>query len=222
MCHCPNVTFHFRNKSEKDYFKLSSFVSKILKEMMSDNRSRLEFCSELNFNELISPVIDISTANAESDQEKNGLLTEIGEILSTFASFDEGRQFILQKSRESSLERSQDLILHLVEFVCRGLENGPITLEVLSSFIFFLRQIYRTCDGLLFIEPYKIHIAISKTIANLAWYDTKLKKMSMEEWNTFSIDNMLNFASSPKGILLLQRSGLMLKCISHMKNRFCL
>lgn len=39
-------------------------------------------------------------------------------------------------------------------------------------------------------------------------------------WEETLLDNLLNFAATPKGLLLLQRTGAINECVSHMFSRF--
>lgn len=39
-------------------------------------------------------------------------------------------------------------------------------------------------------------------------------------WEETLLDNLLNFAATPKGVLLLQQTGAINECVSHMFSRF--
>lgn len=39
-------------------------------------------------------------------------------------------------------------------------------------------------------------------------------------WEETLLDNLLNFAATPKGLLLLQQTGAINECVSHMFSRF--
>ncbi len=42
---------------------------------------------------------------------------------------------------------------------------------------------------------------------------------ALQSWERTLIDNLLNFASTPKGLLLLQQTGAINECIAYMYNR---
>jgi len=39
-------------------------------------------------------------------------------------------------------------------------------------------------------------------------------------WEEMLLDNLLNFAATPKGLLLLQQTGAINECVSYMFSRF--
>ncbi|KAJ3072031.1 hypothetical protein HK102_006330, partial [Quaeritorhiza haematococci] len=149
-----------------------------------------------------------------------------------------------------------------------------ISLKILGSFIFFLRQLYRTSEGLLWLQEHELHLALAENMklfdsespyANLSGghsgaHSNERPKVpaaamsgvkealqrgvggdgvsnadqsaagsisnplfeyaSFEEWKVICIDNLLNFAGTPKGVLLLQQSGAMEECMKYMFHRY--
>jgi hypothetical protein len=168
--------------------------------------------------------------------------------------------------------------------------------RILGSFLFFLRQLYRTCLGVLQLHSYKLHSVVashhkqimsdlqqvgikesaetskvldsmsqfvpgnvalpsmpstlppsgasakhsatptpclnstsvaplnhtSSTFYELCQSKTCIRPsdVSWGEWHNMCLDNLLNFAATPKGVLLLHESGLMNKCVAHMFERY--
>lgn len=39
-------------------------------------------------------------------------------------------------------------------------------------------------------------------------------------WESSLVDNLLNFAGTPKGLLLLQQTGKMNECVAYMNERY--
>uniref|UniRef100_A0A3Q3DFD7 Protein broad-minded n=1 Tax=Hippocampus comes TaxID=109280 RepID=A0A3Q3DFD7_HIPCM len=93
----------------------------------------------------------------------------------------------------------------------RNLLMGPNEIlslrAVCGAFISVCGQMYKTCEGLRVLEAYSLHKA-----AVAAWR----KQM----WEETLLDSLLNFAATPKGVLLLHQTGAMQECVSHMFSRF--
>jgi hypothetical protein len=176
--------------------------------------------------ELVSS-IRLANEGSPSRAVDDGTLLQITEVLSTLASTNAGRKFILVgSSSDQSLNfdhSSADILSSITLFVLRGLQSSAhqhSSVKVLASYLFFLRQIYRTCDGLHALEKYNFHLTLAKTMEDTSWFQSfERNSMTWNEWRTTSIDNLLNFAGTPKGVLLLQKSGSMKPCVSHMFHR---
>ncbi|XP_019738253.1 protein broad-minded isoform X1 [Hippocampus comes] len=105
---------------------------------------------------------------------------------------------------------------------------------VCGAFISVCGQMYKTCEGLRVLEAYSLHKAavaawrktssLSERIStpvpenNLATSTQKLRHLQM--WEETLLDSLLNFAATPKGVLLLHQTGAMQECVSHMFSRF--
>ncbi|KAJ3380825.1 hypothetical protein HDU84_005556 [Entophlyctis sp. JEL0112] len=62
-----------------------------------------------------------------------------------------------------------------------------------------------------------------ESVLDKAWFDTHSKGMSaisFKEWTQIMIDNLLDFASTPRGVQLLKESGAIDKCMKHMFDRY--
>jgi hypothetical protein len=153
----------------------------------------------------------ISTSDSNNS---NPILIHISDLLSTIAMTETGKKLILHQSLHEPPSRS--ILKVVTSFVKNGIETEGLksNLNVLGGFIFFLRQIYRTCDGSHCLEDLALHSILSKAVA-----DSKSKeslKSDQIEWKTLLIDNILNFAGTPKGVLYLQQSNTMFPCVDHM------
>ncbi|KAI8923764.1 broad-minded protein-domain-containing protein [Entophlyctis helioformis] len=95
-----------------------------------------------------------------------------------------------------------------------GAAAVAVARRVVGGYIFFLRQLYRSCEGLLWLEKHDLH-------TTLAMYrSTTARGESDREWNAMLIDNLLNFAATPKGVMLLRQTGAMEPCVAYMFQRY--
>lgn len=109
---------------------------------------------------------------AESMETPNN----VADLLSHIVSGESGRAFIMthqiQLSINDSIQEPSHSIIQeingsiipciIAQFVKRNLEEGMTTvrscsLETLGYYIYFLRQIYGTCGGLLLLQQYELH-----------------------------------------------------------------
>jgi Broad-minded protein len=144
--------------------------------------------------------------------------------LSDIASSDRGRKFILNVSTEDERlgtrnSNDKELLRLFTSFVEQSLmENKPsrFSSKVIGASIFFLRQFYRTWEGLLWIEKLTTHesLAKSRRLPGSSDYD--------ELFDVMLIDNLLNFGATNKGVVLLHNSKSMVPCVSYMLARYTL
>ncbi|KAJ8779798.1 hypothetical protein J1605_012285 [Eschrichtius robustus] len=106
---------------------------------------------------------------------------------------------------------------------------------VKGAFTSVCRQIYCTCEGLQVLIPYSLHESIVK-----AWKKTSLlseriptpvqgsdsvssisqESQNIMAWEENLLDDLLNFAATPKGLQLLQRTGAINECVTFMFNQY--
>ncbi|KAJ3197649.1 hypothetical protein HK101_002077 [Irineochytrium annulatum] len=225
MCACGNVGLtralgeNPAANRDVETHNLSNFVCKALKSMTTDLR-----CQE----QIYQSVLEGAKA---SERETERVLINIAETLSNIAATDSGRKFILRggKTTENanpSKARTgcrSELLKAIATFAKYGFEGDVklVSLKVLSAYVFFLRQLYRTCEGLFCLEGYRLHKSLSTNLHDGKSLDcSDTPSISSDEWRTMLIDNLLNFAGTPKGVLLLQQSGSMETCVAHMFHRY--
>ncbi|KAI8822140.1 broad-minded protein-domain-containing protein [Fimicolochytrium jonesii] len=248
MCQCPRTTFtmHMEDGANKGHtleaLKLSSFVVRLLREIIeTDKLYDKRLLKSSVFAELMQP---LHTALGSGSQKgsPNDLesLSDVAETLSNIAATDSGRQFILQqetaalvtvKSRNDSKGISnrpeQARVLQTVTSYVEQMIRVGITsqqeVKVLGGFIFFLRQLYRTCDGLRHLQQYNLHMTLARILNNGPWKDKngELAVSMSKAWHSIAVDNLLNYAGTPKGVLLLQLSGSMNPAVAYMVRSFC-
>ncbi|XP_075453871.1 protein broad-minded isoform X2 [Ascaphus truei] len=169
-------------------------------------------------------------------------LTYIADILARIASIEGGLSLLLYGERLNPTNDSLIGAHSIAQFTKKLLsEDIPVLFEsemlpVLNgSFIFVCRQIYHTCEGLQVLIPYKLHECIAdawkKTIVLSERTPTpvagaaSISSGSQESqgtmvWEESLLDNLLNFAATPKGLLLLQQTGAINECMAYMFSRF--
>uniref|UniRef100_A0A4W2CVI1 Protein broad-minded n=1 Tax=Bos indicus x Bos taurus TaxID=30522 RepID=A0A4W2CVI1_BOBOX len=124
-----------------------------------------------------------------------------------------------------------------------GSEMFPVVKGAFSS---VCRQIYGTCEGLQVLIPYSLHESIAKAWKKTSLLSERIPTpvegsdsvslVSQESqnikhglydmytssmaWEENLLDDLLNFAATPKGLLLLQRTGAINECVTFMFNQY--
>uniref|UniRef100_A0A6I8NMV1 Protein broad-minded n=1 Tax=Ornithorhynchus anatinus TaxID=9258 RepID=A0A6I8NMV1_ORNAN len=192
---------------------------------------------------LLQPIKNLMAATKAAPKCSETALIYIGDILARIASVDEGLALLLfgenaSSSREESLagahvvaQFSKKLLDEDIP-VMSGSELLPI---VKGTFIFVCRQMYSTCEGLQVLIPYGLHESIAD-----AWRKTSLlseriptpvegsdsisstsqESQNLMAWEDNLLDDLLSFAATPRGLLLLQKTGAIDECVTFMFNRY--
>ncbi|ORY51889.1 hypothetical protein BCR33DRAFT_712091 [Rhizoclosmatium globosum] len=247
MCKCPRlgpskIDFDDSNTVSDEMYKslhLSTIICQLLQDLTLDEECcRLIYTNKV-LKELIGPIISLRQSSPKLDNPNinEQILLNIAQLLSNIASSESGRKLILwglepvsatQTSTQKDYKPSFPLQA-LVQLVVDSLEgrlspSQTLTLRVLGGFIFVLRQLYRTCEGICLLQQYSLHQALAVNMGDSKWFrawnSAGAVEISRKEWETMSIDNLLNFAGTPKGVLLLHESGAMERCVAHMFNRY--
>uniref|UniRef100_A0A3Q3WXC1 Protein broad-minded n=1 Tax=Mola mola TaxID=94237 RepID=A0A3Q3WXC1_MOLML len=169
-------------------------------------------------------------------------LTLVADVLARIANTDRGLALFLQQKNVVAAHSERPFAAHvIVQFTLRLLDEelsspcecvGSRTL--CGAFIFVCRQIYNTCVGLQVVQPHGLHRAIAAawrqatslsdrvlTPVPGATAGTSTKgPLNMLVWEETLLDSLLNFAATPKGLLLLQQTGAINECVSYMFSRF--
>ncbi|XP_028296414.1 protein broad-minded isoform X2 [Gouania willdenowi] len=184
---------------------------------------------------LLYPVIALLNGQQVELNSPVETLTLIADVLARIANTDRGLSLFL--SEQSHSERGS--AAHVVaRFTLRLLdEDVPLLIDsqtLCGPFIFVCRQIYNSCEGLQVLRGYGLHQAIAA-----AWRRTssmservptpvpgtseEASSMMMQSTLLMEetlLDSLLNFAVTPRGVLLLQQSGAITECVQHMFSRF--
>ncbi|KAI3364478.1 hypothetical protein L3Q82_011270 [Scortum barcoo] len=169
-------------------------------------------------------------------------LTLIADVLARIANTDRGLALFLYEKNLLVAHSERTFAAHvIVQFTLRlldkelsSLSESDVSHTLCGAFIFVCRQMYNTCEGLQVIRPYGLHKAVAaawkKTISLSEIVPTPVPGASggtsTQElqntlvWEETLLDSLLNFAATPKGLLLLQQTGAINECVSYMFSRF--
>ncbi|PVD21206.1 hypothetical protein C0Q70_19375 [Pomacea canaliculata] len=226
-------------------YEVASLVTEVLKELLSNEQA----CKTCLFQEdivsiLLSPLAQLLDETSGGVLPSENLLLHVADILCVLASSTRGRRYLMHGESLDLFSRTETSAAHLiVEFTKKALlKNLPHVSEppsptVIGAYLYVCRQLYNTCEGLFILYKYDLHTCLAQ-----AWRETlqdaertstptpsdtciddnlkSVKEYSMLFWEDVLRDNLLNFASTAKGILLLQQTGTMNECVSYMYQRY--
>ncbi|KAM6915461.1 protein broad-minded [Xenentodon cancila] len=229
--------------SHTDSLSPSSLVMEILWMLCEQTECAAECLYQTPIIEtLLAPVIAILNHHQSKLRSPAETLTLIADILARIASTDRGLALFLHEKNLVVAHNDRTFAADvIVQFTLRLLDKGlpslnesDVTCALCGAFIFVCRQIYNTCDGLQVLRPYGLHKALAA-----AWKQTSSlservptpvpggstgppfqETENMLLWEETLLDSLLNFAATPKGLLLLQQTGALIECISYMFSRF--
>ncbi|RXN10094.1 broad-minded [Labeo rohita] len=191
---------------------------------------------------LLAPVITLLKGKLPKLNSLESALTHTADTLARIATTERGLSLLLYDRNLVSAEGESISAAHvIVQFTQRLLAKElhvfselEIPPAVSGAFIFVCRQMYNTCEGLQVLRPYSLHECIAK-----AWRTTSSMServptpvpgappamasqelQSVAAWEEMLLDNLLNFAATPKGLLLLQQTGAINECVTYMFSRF--
>ncbi|KAH0622269.1 hypothetical protein JD844_024422 [Phrynosoma platyrhinos] len=236
---CPKpLTVHSGNYSP------ASLITDVLR-ILCDRKECATECLYTNtvMEALLQPIHYLLTGTEMHLNCSETTLIHIADILARIAAVDDGLSLLLYGGEKSSVEITSHRGAHtIVQFTKKLLDedisilSGSEMFPVLKgAFIFVCRQMYSTCEGLEVLLPYHLHRSIAE-----AWKKTSLlseriptpvtgadcaTSVSQESQNFIVLeetllDDLLNFAATPKGLLLLQNTGTVNECVTYMFNRF--
>lgn len=162
------------------------------------------------------------------------VLAHVAEILSSIASKRCGQRMLLYGENcnwQSPVTPSSTAVDVLAEFAEKALKDDVLPRQVVGSLVFVCRQLYSTCEGLLQLSHHRLHHSLTAAwkVANregdcatptptVEWSAEELHHVDI--WEDMLQDDLLNFAATPKGVLLLQQTGAMCECVSYMYSRY--
>ncbi|KAJ3147472.1 hypothetical protein HDU89_005295 [Geranomyces variabilis] len=252
MCHCPRTTFSMYAEEDRsrgqtlEVLKLSRFIVRLLREItLADKTFDQRLLNSTVLHELLEPLrLATSEKKGLTEVDPESLL-DVAETLSNIAATDAGRNYLLKqetvpiphptsaipaaKGKAKITSAVHPSILEAVaSFVQSTVKAGPVSREqvkVLGGFVFLLRQLYRTCEGLRHLQRHDLHMTLATTLNDGAWLAgpdnvAQTGESLSKKWHPMAVDNLLNFAGTPKGVLLLQLSGSMNPCVVHMAHRY--
>ncbi|XP_076612190.1 protein broad-minded isoform X3 [Chaetodon auriga] len=191
---------------------------------------------------LLAPVIALLDRRQAKLKSPAATLTLIADVLARIANTDRGLALFLYEKNQVVAHSERTFAAHIiVQFTLRLLDEEPSWLSqpdpsrsLCGAFIFVCRQMYNTCEGLQVLRPYGLHKAIAAAWKKTSSLSERIptpvpgaaagastqELQNMLIWEETLLDSLLNFAATPKGLLLLQQTGAIAECVSYMFSRF--
>ncbi|XP_055391021.1 protein broad-minded isoform X2 [Bubalus kerabau] len=192
---------------------------------------------------LLQPIHNLMKGTKAAPHCSETALIHIAHILARIASVEEGLTLLLYGENMNSSEEKSPTGAHLLAQFSKKLLDEDISIfsgsemfpVVKGAFTSVCRHIYGTCEGLQVLIPYSLHESIAK-----AWKKTSLlseriptpvegsdsvslvsqESQNIMAWEENLLDDLLTFAATPKGLLLLQRTGAINECVTFMFNQY--
>ncbi|XP_062858509.1 protein broad-minded isoform X2 [Trichomycterus rosablanca] len=191
---------------------------------------------------LLAPVLALLKGKPTKLISQERSLTHVAETLARIATTERGLALFLYERKLISAEGEGICAAHAIVQFTQALLDRELRAcpelhasdAVKGAFIFVCRQMYNTCEGLQVLRPYNLHEGIAQawrkasslservstpvpgSIAPSAPSDTE----NMAVWEETLLDNLLNFAATPKGLQLLQHTGALQECVAYMFSRY--
>ncbi|XP_072688158.1 protein broad-minded isoform X1 [Canis lupus baileyi] len=237
---CPKMT----SAAHLDNYSPASMVTEVL-QILCDQKECAVECLYNNtvIEALLQPIHNLMKETKAAPNCSEAALIHIADILARIASVEEGLTLLLYGENMNSSEEKSPTGAHIIAQFSKKLLDEDISIfsgsemlpVVKGAFISVCRQIYGTCEGLQVLIPYSLHESIAK-----AWKKTSLlseriptpvkgsdsvssisqESQNIMAWEENLLDDLLNFAATPKGLLFLQRTGAINECVTFMFNRY--
>ncbi|KAK3607380.1 hypothetical protein CHS0354_022540, partial [Potamilus streckersoni] len=245
----PSINFHVTRSSAAEKYDPAKLVTEVLKGLCSSEQvcKTCLFKDEIT-STLLSPISHfLDVADHQTPSEST--LLHVADILCMIASSTKGRRHLIYGEKKDIFTRTKSSAAHIIaEFTKKALlkdlpkEAGQAPSQaVIGAYLYICHQLYNTCEGLLVLYPYELHASVAK-----AWQQASQEAESVPtptpiedddsssdsssfaakesydllHWEDTLRDNLLNFASTAKGILLLQQTGALNECIVYMNARY--
>ncbi|XP_062953804.1 protein broad-minded isoform X2 [Cynocephalus volans] len=237
---CPKMT----SSAHLENYSPASMVTEVLW-ILCDQKECTTECLYNNtiIDSLLQPIHNLMKGTEAAPDCSERALIHIADILARIASVEEGLLLLLYGENMNSSKEESPTGAHIIAQFSKKLLDEEISIfsgsellpVVKAAFISVCRQIYGSCEGLQVLIPYSLHESLAK-----AWKKTSLPSESIPApvegsdsvssvsqesqniiaWEENLLDNLLNFAATPKGLLLLQRTGAINECVTFMFNRY--
>uniref|UniRef100_A0A8I5N267 TBC1 domain family member 32 n=1 Tax=Papio anubis TaxID=9555 RepID=A0A8I5N267_PAPAN len=236
---CPKMT----SATHAENYSPASMVTEVLWILCDQKECAVEcLYNNIVIETLLQPIHNLMKGTEASPNCSETALIHIAGILARIASVEEGLILLLYGANMNSSQESSTGAHIIAQFSKKLLDedisifSGSQMLPVVKgAFISVCRQIYSTCEGLQVLITYNLHESIAK-----AWKKTSLlseriptpvegsdsvssvsqESQNIMAWGDNLLDDLLHFAATPKGLLLLQRTGAINECMTFMFNRY--
>ncbi|XP_030577927.1 protein broad-minded isoform X2 [Archocentrus centrarchus] len=235
--------FVHRDGSCTDSLSPSSLVMEVLWMLCERTECAVECLYQTPVIEkLLAPVIALLHGQKAELKSPVATLTLIADILARVANTDRGLALFLYEKNLIAAHSERTFAAHIiVQFTRRLLDRelpslceSDVSHALCGAFILVCRQIYNTCEGLQVLRPYGLHKALAAAWKKTSSLSERIptpvpgasagastqELQNMLIWEETLLDSLLNFAATPKGLLLLQQTGAINECVSYMFSRF--
>jgi len=228
---------HRRLSKLDDEFNPCLLIIDMMKELCtSEDVCNKTVCKDRLIDVLMTPITVLlgKLKNVGTTKVSDVVLAHVAEILSSIASKRCGQRVLLYGEScnwQSPVTPFSTPVHVLAEFAQKALNDDVVPRQVVGSLVFVCRQLYSTCEGLLQLSHYKLHHSLTAAwkVANregdcatptpsIEWSAGESHQVAV--WEDVLQDDLLNFAATPKGVLLLQQTGAMCECVSYMYSRY--
>lgn len=222
----------------------ASVVTEVLQILCDQKECAVEcLCNSTVVEALLQPIHNLMKGTQPAPNCSETALIYIADVLARIASVEEGLTLLLYGENMNSSKEKSSTGAHIIAQFLKKLLDEDISIfsgsemlpMVKGAFISTCCQIYGTCEGLQVLIPYSLHESLAK-----AWKKTSLlsdriptpvedsdsvssisqESQNIMAWEENLLDGLLNFAATPKGLLLLQRTDAINECVTFMFNRY--
>ncbi|XP_014851708.1 PREDICTED: protein broad-minded isoform X2 [Poecilia mexicana] len=191
---------------------------------------------------LIAPVVALLNAQQTNLKNPAATLILIADVLARIANTDRGLALFLYEKNLVVAHSEKTFAAHIVvQFTLRllnkalpSLSGSDASQTLCGAFIFVCRQMYNTCEGLQVLQTYGLHKAIAAAWKKTSSLSERIptpvsgsctgpstqETANILVWEETMLGSLLNFAATPRGLLLLQQTGAINECVSYMFSRF--
>uniref|UniRef100_A0A4W4ES49 Protein broad-minded n=1 Tax=Electrophorus electricus TaxID=8005 RepID=A0A4W4ES49_ELEEL len=237
----PNTSYHTFMHACVDSLSPAVLVMEVLRQLCERTGCAVECIYQVPVVEaLLVPILALLRGKPVS---KSGL-THIADTLARIATTECGLALFLYERKLISAEGEGMTAAHIIVRFAQALlaKELPACAEledsaaVKGAFIFVCRQMYNTGAGLQVLGPYGLHECIAQAWRKVTSLLPAPPTPGCGVGSTSSLservptpvpgapevllDNLLNFAATPKGLLLLQQTGAIQECVTYMFSRF--
>ncbi|XP_054425862.1 protein broad-minded [Pteronotus mesoamericanus] len=192
---------------------------------------------------LLQPIHDLMKGTKAAPDCSETALIYIADVLARIASVEEGLTLLLYGENMNSSEEKSSTGAHIIARFLKKLLDEDISIfsgsemlpMVKGAFISTCCQIYGTCEGLQVLIPYSLHESLATAWKKISLLSERIptpvedsdsvssisqESQNIVAWEENLLDGLLNFAATPKGLLLLQRTDAISECVTFMFNRY--
>ncbi|XP_072499268.1 protein broad-minded isoform X2 [Notamacropus eugenii] len=236
---CPKMTV----TAHTDYSP-ASLVTEVLR-ILCDQKECATECLYKSpvIDAFLEPIHNLMKETEAAPNCSETALIHIADVLARIASVEEGLFLLLYGENMNSSKDENPTGAHLIAQFSKKLLDEDISVfsgsellpVVKGAFISVCRQMYSTCEGLQVLIPYNLHDSIAKAWKKISLLSERIptpvegsdsissvsqESQNIMAWEENLLDDLLNFAATPRGLLLLQKTGSINDCVTFMFNRY--